>query len=193
MHRRIASIAGSILFLGLVFGLAANGVYAADDVSPPSEPDGYRLEDYRSPTPATLEAQPGLTTTQAEMLWKTKDAVFIDVMPQAPKPATLAPGTVWRDKPREDIPGSIWLPDTGYGALASETEAYLRNGLGQATGGDLNRKIVVYCLKNCWMSWNAAKRAKTYGYTHVFWYPEGSDGWAKAGLLLEDRKPLKLP
>ena len=23
----------------------------------------------------------------------------------------------------------------------------------------------------------AAKRALEYGYTHVFWYPEGTDGW----------------
>jgi len=29
---------------------------------------------------------------------------------------------IWREKTRRDIPGSIWLPDTGYGELAGETE-----------------------------------------------------------------------
>ncbi len=105
----------------------------------------------------------------------------------------MAPGTIWRDKPRDDIPGSVWLPDTGYGALAQETESYFRAGVAKATEGDTARKIVFYCLKDCWMSWNAAKRAKTFGYPQVLWYPDGTDGWAKAGLPLEDKKPLELP
>jgi PQQ-dependent catabolism-associated CXXCW motif protein len=172
---------------GLLFIVCLPAHVAAD--STPPEPQGYRLEDYRSPTPATLNGRPGLTTAAAEALWKSKEAVFIDVLPHTPKPAALAPGTVWRDKPREDIPGSIWLPDTGYGALAPETETYLRNGLAKAAGGDLAHKIVFYCLQNCWMSWNAAKRAETFGYTQVFWYPEGTEGWAKAHLPLEERKP----
>jgi PQQ-dependent catabolism-associated CXXCW motif protein len=178
-------------WLPLVFSFPS--AFASDDFDTPFEPKTYRLDDYRSPTPATLDAKPGLTTVEAEALWKDKATVFIDVLPHVPKPATLAPGTVWRDKPRGDIPGSFWLPDTGYGALAAETETYFRDGLAKATSGDFSRKIVVYCLKDCWMSWNAAKRAKTYGYAQVFWYPEGTDGWAKAGLPLEDKKPLPLP
>ncbi len=156
----------------------------------PPEPETYRLEEYRAPTPATLDGQQGLTTAEAKALWKSKDAVFIDVLPHVPRPPNLAPGTVWREKPREDIPGSIWLPDTGYGELAAKTEAYLRRGLGEATDGHLGRKIVFYCLKDCWMSWNAAKRAKTLGYTKVLWYPGGTEGWAAAGLPLEPRNPF---
>jgi len=189
MYRKARPSVWTLLF----FVIGLTHAFAADDFERPVEPETYRLENYRSPTPASLDAKPGLTTTEAEPLWKDKAAVFIDVLPRAPKPAALAPGTVWRDKPRADIPGSIWLPDTGYGALAAETETYFRNGLAQAADGDLSRKIVIYCLKDCWMSWNAAKRAKTYGYTQVFWYPEGTDGWAKAGLPLEDKKPLLLP
>jgi PQQ-dependent catabolism-associated CXXCW motif protein len=177
----------------LVIVLSITTAFAADDFDAPFEPTTYRLDNYRSPTPATLDAKAGLTTAEAEALWKDKAAVFIDVLPHVPKPTALAPGTVWRDKSRADIPGSIWLPDTGYGALAAETETYFRDGLAKATGGDLSRKIVVYCLRDCWMSWNAAKRAKTYGYTQVLWYPDGTDGWTTAGLPLEDKKPLPLP
>jgi rhodanese-related sulfurtransferase len=39
------------------------------------------------------------------------------------------------------------------------------------------------------MSWNAAKRALTYGYSDVAWYPEGTDGWQFADLPLEDSHP----
>jgi rhodanese-related sulfurtransferase len=36
------------------------------------------------------------------------------------------------------------------------------------------------------MSWNAAKRAtEEYGYTQVYWYPEGTTGWEAAGLPLQ--------
>ena len=91
----------------------------------PPEPDSYRMEDYRTPVPATLAGARVLTTTEAEAIWRTKAGVFIDVMPRAPKPANLPQGTVWRDKPRLNIPGSVWLPDTGYGKLASVTEDYL--------------------------------------------------------------------
>ncbi len=174
------------LAMAISFGLA--GARAADNALPP-EPETYRLDNYRAPTPATLDGQPGLSTAEAEALWKSKDAVFVDVLPHVPRPPNLTEGTIWREKPRDDIPGSIWLPDTGYGALAPETEAYLRAGLAAVTGGELAHKIVFYCLKDCWMSWNAAKRAKTFGYANVFWYPWGTEGWAEAGLPLEDRKP----
>jgi PQQ-dependent catabolism-associated CXXCW motif protein len=154
-----------------------------------AEPDGYRMEDYRAPTPATLTGARVLTTREAADLWRAGGAVFIDVMPQPPRPAGLPPGTIWRDKPRHNIPGSIWLPDTGYGALAAATEDYLRNGLAQASGGEQTKMLVFYCLRECWMSWNAAKRALGFGYRNVAWFPDGSDGWQEAGLPLVDAQP----
>jgi PQQ-dependent catabolism-associated CXXCW motif protein len=174
--------------LALACLLLAVAAVRAGDVA---EPDAYRTEDYRAPTPATLKGARVLTTAQAEALWKGGDAVFIDVMPRPPRPANLPAGTIWRDKPRADIPHSIWLPDTGYGALAAVTEAYLRDNLARVTGGDRARLLVFYCLKDCWMSWNAAKRAMTMGYTNVAWYPDGTDGWAAADLPLEQATPAR--
>jgi rhodanese-related sulfurtransferase len=40
------------------------------------------------------------------------------------------------------------------------------------------------------MSWNAAKRALSYGYTHVFWYRDGSDGWQEIGGFVVEVHPL---
>jgi PQQ-dependent catabolism-associated CXXCW motif protein len=158
-----------------------------------AEPDGYRAENYRTRTPATLEGARVVNTVQAEQIWKSGGAVFIDVLPHAPRPASLPPGTIWREKPRRNIPGSMWLPDTGYGALAPVTEAYLRTNLARATGGDQNKTIVVYCLRDCWMSWNAAKRVLGLGYVNVVWYPDGTDGWEEAKLPLLESTPEPQP
>jgi PQQ-dependent catabolism-associated CXXCW motif protein len=164
---------------------------AAD--TPPPEPSGYRMDDYRAATPATLRGATVLSTEQAHALWEKRQAVFIDVLPRPPRPEGLPASTIWRPKPRFDLPGSIWLPDTGYGVLPPVMEGYFKNGLRHATNGDLAHPIVFYCLGNCWMSWNAGKRAIALGYSHVAWYPEGTDGWKAAGLPLEKREPVPRP
>ena len=178
----ILEIAG--LILATIIGAAP--AYAQDQAPEPAE---YRTENYRAPVPATLAGARVLTTNDAETIWRTKAGVFIDVLPRAPKPQNLPEGTVWRDKPRLNIPGSIWLPDTGYGKLAAATEDYFRRGLAHAMAGDRAALIVVYCLADCWMSWNAAKRILSYGYPNVAWYPDGTDAWEQAGLPLTESLP----
>lgn len=153
------------------------------------EPDEYRTENYRAPVPATLAGARVLTTEQAEAIWRAGSGIFIDVLPHAPKPQNLPPGTIWREKPRRNIPGSIWLPDTGYGKLAVATEDYLQRGLVRASGGNTAALIVIYCQADCWMSWNAAKRVLSYGYVNVAWYPEGTDGWERADLPMAESHP----
>jgi PQQ-dependent catabolism-associated CXXCW motif protein len=154
-----------------------------------SEPDDYRSENYRAPVPATLKGARVLTTEQAETIWRAGAGIFIDVLPRAPKPQNLPAGTIWRDKPRHNIPGSVWLPDTGYGMLSAATDDYLRRGLARASGGDNARLLVIYCQADCWMSWNAAKRVLSYGYRNVAWYPDGTDGWERADLPMADSQP----
>lgn len=155
----------------------------------PAEPDGYRMDRFRSPVPATLAGARAVSTDEARQIWHEKAALFIDVLPRPPKPENLPEGTVWRDKPRDNIPGSIWLPNVGYGRLHETTDRYFRNNLEKHTGGDRTRALLIYCLQDCWMSWNAAKRALGYGYTHILWYPDGTDGWEFEDLPLERREP----
>jgi PQQ-dependent catabolism-associated CXXCW motif protein len=149
------------------------------------EPENYRTEDYRAPAPTSLRGARVVSTVEAEAMWRAGTAAFIDVMPHVPRPANLPAGTLWREKPRLNIPGSVWLPDTGYGELSAAMEGYLRAGLQRITGGDRAKPLVIYCQRDCWMSWNAAKRAVSWGYSGVVWYPEGTDGWQDAGLPLE--------
>jgi PQQ-dependent catabolism-associated CXXCW motif protein len=173
--------------------LTLAGVTARADDPAPAEPNSYRLENYRAPTPATLAGARVVTTDEAQAIWKSGNAVFVDVLPRPPRPQNLPAGTIWRDKPRSNIPGSHWLPDTGYGELAPVTLEYLKAGLQQITGGDVSKPVVIYCLRACWMSWNAAKRALSLGYTSVIWYPDGTDGWGEAGLPLADSQPMPQP
>jgi PQQ-dependent catabolism-associated CXXCW motif protein len=178
-------------FAAVALGSACLTVAVAADG--PAEPTDYRTDDYRSATPATLRGATVLSTEQARMHWEMHDAVFIDVLPQVPRPVGLPASTIWRDKPRDDVPGSVWLPDTGYGVLAPVMEHYFEQGLEQVTRGDRSTMVVFYCLANCWMSWNAAKRALALGYTRVAWYPDGTDGWAAQHWPLEPRLPLQRP
>ena len=163
------------------------------EAPPAQEPSDYRMDDYRSPVPATLRGATVLSTAEAQAYWEKHDAVFIDVLPQPPRPVGLPASMIWRPKPRDDVPGSIWLPDTGYGALAPVMAQYFEHGLEQAAGGNRDRTLVFYCLANCWMSWNAAKRAIALAYTHVAWYPDGTDGWTVHHLPLEARTPKPRP
>jgi PQQ-dependent catabolism-associated CXXCW motif protein len=176
-----------VLLGGLLWAACAAAVAEAD--APPPEPQGFRMEMYRAPVPAALAGARVIDTEEAFRLWTTKSAAFVDVLPRPPKPANLPPETVWRDKPRHDIPGSVWLPDTGYGVVLAERLDYLKHGLEKASGGDPARPLVIYCLADCWMSWNAGKRALLLGYQRVLWFPEGTDGWSAAGHPLEERTP----
>jgi PQQ-dependent catabolism-associated CXXCW motif protein len=181
---------GIIVRLALVAMIADAAGIAVAEVA---EPDNYRLTDYRAPTPATLRGARVIGTDEAAAIWRRHSAVFVDVLPRPPRPRELPAGTVWRDKPRANIPGSVWLPDTGYGELAPAMAGYFSDGLEKATAGDHARTLVVYCLADCWMSWNAAKRALALGYTDVAWYPEGTDGWVAAAMPLQDATPEPRP
>ena len=160
------------------------------DAERPAEPDGYRMDEYRKPVPATLKGATVLTSEKAGELWTNKQAIFVDVYPRAPKPPNLPKGTFWREPIHHSIENATWLANVGYGVISAEIEAYFKNNLEKLTGGDKSRAVVFYCLRDCWMSWNAAKRALTYGYSNVMWYPDGTDGWQEIGLPVAQITPV---
>ncbi len=113
-----------------------------------------------------------------------RQPILIDVMAAegaGPDPETGA----WRlSKSRQNIPGSVWLPDVGKGKVSASIAAYFRSNLERLTAGDKGRAIVIYCMADCWMGWNATRRAVSWGYTQVYWYADGTDGWR------DDDRPL---
>ena len=114
---------------------------------------------------------------------------FLDVYPRTARPAGLPAGTLWRTPTHHSIPGALWLPGTGYERLTLPEAAPLVAGLRAATQGDLAAPVVIFCRANCWLSWNAAKRAVAIGYRGVLWFPEGTEGWVAAGGTLAEIRP----
>lgn len=161
----------------------------ATAAAPPPEPQGYHGEPYRAPVPATLTGATVLDPAGLEE-WRARGAVLIDVMPQVRKPGNLPEGTLWRQPSHYTIPGAVWLPDTGYEALAPPDEAAFFAALDRLTRGDKAAPLVFFCKADCWMSWNAAKRAVLGGYTRVAWFPGGTDAWLAEG---EDLVPATAP
>lgn len=155
-----------------------------------AEPEGYRMQAFRAPVPETLKGAEVVATEKAMDLQAAGEVILIDVLPRPPKPAKLADDVVWRPRKRNNIPGSVWLPNVGFGALNPETEQYFQDNLARLTKGDKSAGILIYCLADCWMSWNAAKRALTYGYSQIYWYPEGTDGWTGFGGEVESSQPV---
>lgn len=178
------------MLIAFVVALGADGASVRADPAVP-EPDGYRREAYRAPVPETLQGATVLDTAGLKALLDRAAPVLVDVLPRPPRPAGLAAGTIWRPPRRRDIPGSHWLPNTGFGALSPEMERYFRDGLARLTAGDTARPLVFYCLADCWMSWNAAKRAIAYGFRNIIWFPGGVAAWREAGLEGETVTPWR--
>jgi quinoprotein dehydrogenase-associated probable ABC transporter substrate-binding protein/PQQ-dependent catabolism-associated CXXCW motif protein len=162
-------------------------------LEPVPEPEGFRTEAYRAPVPATLRGATTVDTAELRGLLQTEAPVLIDVLPAPRPPADRDGARIWRPTPRANIPGSVWLPNVGYGELPAEFASYFEVNLARLSEGDRKRTLVFYCQADCWMSWNAAKRAIRSGYSNVVWYPDGTDGWAAAGLPLEPAEPVPMP
>ncbi|MBV2122867.1 MAG: thioredoxin fold domain-containing protein [Candidatus Thiodiazotropha sp. (ex Ctena orbiculata)] len=155
---------------------------------------GYRITNYRRPLPEEAPAGKRIETEVLADLINQSDPVLLDVLAITLRPESAQFGLSWLPaSTRQHLPGSIWLPNVGYGYLEPCMQAWLERTLHRLTGGDLDRAVVFYCVTDCWMSWNVVKRASALGYRNLYWYPEGSDGWAAAGLPLVAAEPQPLP
>ncbi len=171
-----------------LFLLSGAPVIAGDGA--PDEPPGYRMDNYRAPVPETVAGATTVSTQQLKAMIDTGGVVLVDVLPAPRKPPDMLPGVPWMPVPHRNLPGSIWLPEVGRGKIPASVNAYFRNNLAKATGNDKDRLVVIYCRIDCWMSWNAAKRAASYGYTAIHWYPMGIEGWEFEDLPLEVSRPV---
>lgn len=172
--KNITSIAFFITFL--VFSFLINKTINLDASEIP-EPLEYRQSDYDAPVPNSLKGAKIVGDKEVYEIWSKKQAAIIDVMPNIPRPKGLPKGSIWKGRSRYSIPGAMWLPLIGFGTLDQTAKNQFKKGLEKATAGDKNAAILFLCRANCWMSWNAAKRALEWGYTNIIWYPDGSTGW----------------
>ncbi len=153
------------------------------------QPDGYRMELYDDLVPAALDGAQTITAVQLHRLRQSTEVVVVDVIPQHRRPDFLPENQIWIPVAHKGVPGALWLPDTGFGALSEVTESYFKTHLESATEGRKSHPLVFYCRADCWMSWNAAKRAVNYGYSDVYWFYDGIDDWFFEGYDFEVLSP----
>ncbi|KAB0508014.1 PQQ-dependent catabolism-associated CXXCW motif protein [Pseudomonas moorei] len=151
--------------------------------------EGYRIDLYRSPTPDQLQGATLVDTPALQSL-----------LEQSPRPLLIdvyrrqwLQGRFIEDTPHENLPGSHWLANTGDGELTPQWQDYFTDNLKKLTAGDPTQPLVFYCRSDCWLSWNAVKRAATLGYKTLYWYRDGVDAWQAANLPVTPARPEPFP
>lgn len=160
----------------------------AQESGPLFNADGYRTAHYRAPARRPPEGVVRIAPKAAAALRPDIDALFIDVLPA--EGGHREDDGRWRlAQERLSIPGAHWFPESGRGELAPDIARWFADGVARLTKGRRARPIIVFCLSDCWMSWNAARRLKTLGYPNVWWLAEGTDGWRDLGKPLVSVAP----
>lgn len=146
------------------------------------EPAGLWPGPMQGTTPRTLHGATVLDASTFVALVAAQHPVMIDVANHEHEPNGRTPGLGWMPIHRS-VPGAIWLPGAGTGKSKPGFANAFAKRVETATGGDKDKPIVTFCHPQRWGSWNAAKRLTELGYTHVYWYPGGGEGWAAQGLM----------
>ena len=143
------------------------------------EPDGYRMSDYDAPVPETLTGAHVVDDDAAHALWLTGRVVIFDVMPDLPRPEEPAQERAsGRAASGTRSPARSGCPMPASARCRTKTCRDVRGRSCPSTPpDDPAAPILFLCRADCWMSWNAARRALTLGYARVFWYPAGTTGW----------------
>ena len=143
------------------------------------EPAGLYQGAMHGYTPNTITGGTVLDTAQLVALIDTQHPLLLDVSEKDRKPPSMDKDMIWLPNHRS-LPGAVFLqgggkgePDVGY------AEAF-KTRVAALAGGDKAKPIVTFCHPDCWGSWNAAKRLIEDGYTKVYWFPEGTEGWEQA-------------
>lgn len=181
-RRRLLRPALAALSLSLLLGVAQAEI-------PLFSAEGYRIGLYRSPTPNQLQGAAIIDTAALQtLLTQTPRPVLIDVYRRQ-----WLQGRFIEDQPHENLPGSHWLANTGDGDLTPDWQDYFARNLNRLTAGDLAQPLVFYCRSDCWLSWNAVKRAAAMGYKTLYWYRDGLDAWQAANLPVAPAQPEPFP
>lgn len=174
------------VLLPLLLALLCTPVLADDALF---DAQGYRISQYRSPTPEHAEHAITLDTPALQaLLERSPSAQLIDVYRR-----TWLHGQFASDEPHANLPGSLWLANAGDGQLSAQWHQYFSHYLDKVTQAHADSPLVFYCRSDCWASWNAIKRAHAMGYRNLYWYRNGIDAWEQAGLPLVPAQPAPLP
>lgn len=176
-----------------LFGTYCSALAYSSDPELYDAQTGMRTSRYRAPVPDEIPGATRIFVEELDRLARFERAVVIDVAPAEGGIVEPATGKWVGYKSHQHIPNSIWLPNTGRGDAPPNIIKYFETNLARLTGGDKARPVIIYCYSDCWMSWNAVKRALALGYSRVFWFPEGTDGWRDWDMPFAPAEPVSLP
>ncbi len=148
---------------------------------------GYRIDRQRAPTPDDV---PGAQLISAAEVHAMPKAIRIDVFGAAQSRYDELDGTWLVSEARMSLPGAVWLPEVGRGTLTDTIQQYFADNLEKLTEGEQDHPIIFFCVADCWMSWNATRRAGTLGYTNLHWFRDGTDGWLDENYRLTQTNPV---
>jgi PQQ-dependent catabolism-associated CXXCW motif protein len=186
--RKPSHLVASAAAAWLCVALGIQGRAGAGEAPPPEstasvpEPTDYWTGALNGPVPATIAGGKVIHAAELAKLIKQKRVIVVDVSNAPQRPEGLPAESTWLPLPQRIIPGALWIAGAGMGSIEPAIEQQFREKLAAATNNDLAQPLVIYCHERCWLSWNAAKRAISYGYRNVYWFPEGIEGWRAAGL-----------
>ncbi len=151
---------------------------------------GLRIARQRAPTPDDIPPPAMRIDTAGAARLIGAGALALDVFGALQSRYDDLDGTWLVGKAHRSIPGASWLPEVGRGMLSGRLKRYLKVNIERLTGGNREHPIVVFCVADCWMSWNGAQRIAKLGYRRVYWFALGTDGWLDSGRQLAPIKPI---
>ncbi len=85
------------------------------------------MDNYNAPVPDTLT---GARAVDAKALAAAMadGAVAIDVLPAQRRPESMPADRPWLPLPHMNVPGSLWWPEVGRGAIGPALDAWFRVG-----------------------------------------------------------------
>lgn len=140
------------------------------------EPAGLYQGAMHGYTPNTVKGGTVVDTNELATLIATEHPLLLDVAEKDRKPPTMRKDTPWLPTHRS-LPGAVFLQGGGKGGDDPAFAADFKSRVATLTGGDMAKPVVTFCHPDCWGSYNAARRLAALGYTHVYWYRDGVEGW----------------
>lgn len=152
--------------------------------------EGYRTARYRAPVDRPPPGVAQIDGQAVAALVDRGEALLIDTLPAEGGHYDPTTGAWALAAPHRSIAGAHWFPEAGRGNPDPRVARWFLTQVARLARERPRATVIVFCLADCWMSWNAALRLRRAGLTNVRWFAEGTDGWRDIGRELVPTEPF---